>query len=262
MKPNTNVFFDSFNEINGSEKGDYNDGFIAITSRFINKFISVVLVICLFPCISSAQLEFSNWIVGANTILHINTDGTAELKTYNGIANNAWELLSTRDGNPIIKIGYKTGKYDGYGFSGDNLTFNTLDGNELFVDLHHSNCTLPFLLKSPDNKFVYAIYSTYAIEYEYSGGKAYYKTQVRCYCKNNFDDTDKGEDFLLNEFTGYMDDNTLNLYPFFCGFSHTDGESVWVVTQLCRNDSIISINVLGGKIIKKKGHFLISLREV
>lgn len=48
-------------------------------------FKILFLLQCLYPSFSFAQLEFSNWVVGENTILHINLDGTTSLETYDNI---------------------------------------------------------------------------------------------------------------------------------------------------------------------------------
>ncbi|MBQ3690561.1 MAG: hypothetical protein II937_11970 [Bacteroidales bacterium] len=233
----------------------------ASSIRLIIKFMSIVLMLCLNSGIAFAQLEFSNWIGGENTIIHINMDGTTELKTYNGIASNDThndlneQLISTKEGKPILKISNKNAKFDGHGMN-NIVSITSLNGEELFPELHtRAYSLLPFILKSPDNKYVYAIYSSYSLSYK--GLEEYYKTQIRCFCKNNSDETDKGKDFLLNEFEGFFHQNVNEIYPFFCGFSHTDNKSVWIISEIKGIDSVATIKISGDKITEKKSHIFI-----
>ena len=75
------------------------------------KFALVLLNICFNSYFSYAQLQFSKWIVGENTIMNINPNGETNLETNNGIYGNTnqyfTQILSDKDGNPFVKIGQK-----------------------------------------------------------------------------------------------------------------------------------------------------------
>ncbi len=89
-------------------------------NRLLNKFSAVLLMLCLFTNESKAQLEFSNWIIGKNTILHIDSDGKTQLINQPNIGyidmfdndNKNSFILSDNNGVPKITIGHKVYKYD------------------------------------------------------------------------------------------------------------------------------------------------------
>ena len=62
--------------------------YVLFSIRSTTKLLVVSVFVCLFAYTASAQLEFSNWIVGKNTIMHIEQDGTTSLVTHNGITGD------------------------------------------------------------------------------------------------------------------------------------------------------------------------------
>ena len=70
------------------------------------KIFAVLLILCLAAKISTAQLEFSNWIVGKNSVLHIEPDGRASIVETENIADDDYLLLSDHDGKVIITVGF------------------------------------------------------------------------------------------------------------------------------------------------------------
>jgi len=223
-------------------------------------FKILFLLQCLYPSFSFAQLEFSNWVVGENTILHINLDGTTSLETYDniyGVYNKTYfdQILSDNNGNPFIKLGY-TKKYNDFSYYMIyKFAMNYINGTNCLPTTKNIHTVKPFMLKSPDNKYVYIIHSDCL--YEYKKDYIMYKTQIYCFCKNNFDATDKGKDFLIHELQGIYKESACQLLPFICGFSHTDGKSIWILTRNMDTDSITSIKLTGTEIIEKKNQNLI-----
>lgn len=250
------------------------------STRLLIKII-VVPILCLTSGIVSAQLEFSNWIIGKNTIMHLEPDGTTSLVNQNGIIGDKYfhtfnSLLSDNNGNPIVKIGERIWRYE------NGVVIGSIDG---VCALHHINgepifenepriWTPPtFMLKSPDNKYSYILHSTFSYEWSYESKTDSLirtgKTQIRCFCKNNLDKEDKGKDFIIHEYTnieyfkdviygnatGGEQDPYLEL-PFFAGMSHTDGKSIWVITKSNYEDSVVAINLNGSTIKSKKKSYL------
>ncbi len=251
------------------------------STRSIIKQLVVSILLCINVSSASAQLEFSNWIVGNNTILHINPDGTTNLVNHNGIIGDGYtyknyHLLSNKDGEPIISIGGKIWRYDNGTPIGSIATVDAI--RYINKDpLHESDAgiwTSPtFMLKSPDNKYSYILHNTFTYEHKYDQGNDLInrigKTQIHCICKNNLDDTDRGEDLIIYEYTHiesfkdamyaggtWGEKDPYIEYPFFAGISHTDGESIWILTKSAYEDSIIAINMLGNSIIQKTSSYL------
>jgi len=114
------------------------------------------------------------------------------------------------------------------------------------------------MFKSPDNQYIYILHHTYS--YEYQGMNSICKTQIRCFCKDNFDVADTGRDFVVYEFShqqppdktyyqGYNDE--AGEHPLVCAMSHTDGKSVWIITSTANEDSIVALKLTGGEIKEK-----------
>ncbi|MBQ3618622.1 MAG: PKD domain-containing protein [Bacteroidales bacterium] len=243
--------------------------------QIVIRFSVVLLAVCFFTVSASAQLEFSNWIVGVNTVMHIEPDGKTHLFTHNGIGGDKYhyhfrQLLSKKDGTLNIKIGTKFYRYDnGILISdGDVCSINYINSEPIFEDDPNESVTIPFLLNSPDNKYSYVLYNTFSHEYKFDDDNDLIirisKTQIRCFCINNYDNTDKGNNFVVHEYThkesfkgalpqGY---DPFVCRPFFAGLSHTNGKSIWVITKSNYEDSIVAINLDGSKIISKKKSYL------
>lgn len=239
------------------------------------------MVLCLISELSSAQLEFSNWIVGNNTILHINPDGTTNLFNHNGIIGDKYyytfySLLSDNNGNPIVKNGGKIWRHENGVVIGSNVgvcALHHINGEPIFEDEPRIWTPPTFMLKSPDNKYSYILHSTFTYEWSYDSKIESLirtgKTQIRCFCKNNLDNEDKGEDYIIHEYTntsyfkdvipgsanGGQQDPYIE-YPFFAGMSHTDGKSIWVITKSEYEDSVVAINLNGSTIKSKKKSYL------
>ncbi len=253
--------------------------FALFSTRSLIKLIVVPIMLCLTINIASAQLEFSNFIVGKNTIMHIELDGTTSLVTHNGITGDGYHyifhsLLSDNNGNPLVKLGRKYYR-DKNGTAASNGVCSLNYFNEDSISENDAGIWTPppFMLKSPDNKYSYIIHSSFTYKWEYNSeidslirtGKA----QIRCFCKNIFDNTDKGKDFIIHEYTniayfkdiiygstiGGDQDRDFEL-PFFAGMSHTDGKSIWVITKSSYEDSVVAINLNGSSIISKKKSYL------
>ncbi len=250
------------------------------STRSIIKLTVVSMLLCICASTASAQLEFSNWIVSENTILHINPDGTTNLITQNGIRGDHYfytfnKLLSDNNGTPIVKLGQKYYRYsNGLGMNGSNVgTINYVNNEPIYENDRGIWTTAPFMLKSPDNKYSYIIHNTFTYDYEWDVEtdiiKRIGKTQIRCFCKNNLDDTDKGEDFIVHVFTHIKtykhvldDGGTMGHQdgdiecPMLAGMSHTDGKSIWIITKVGYGDSLVAINMNGKEIIKKNSSYL------
>ncbi|MBQ1883621.1 MAG: hypothetical protein II165_01260, partial [Bacteroidales bacterium] len=56
--------------------------------------LAVLSVLCLAAKVSTAQLEFSNWVVGKNSVLHIEPDGRASIIKTESLADDDYALLS------------------------------------------------------------------------------------------------------------------------------------------------------------------------
>jgi len=225
-----------------------------------HKFALVLLIICFNSYFSYAQLQFSKWIVGENTIMNINPNGETNLETYNGIYGNTnqyfTQILSDKDGNPFVKIGHKKkalNEYN-YDFGSCYMSMTYINGENCLTNLNKVNSAFPFMMKSPDNKYSYILYSDCSLEYT---SQRLYKTQIYCFCKNNFDKSDNGKNILLHEFQGVYIGDARQMQPFLCGMSHTDGKSVWVLSKNLDTDSIVSIKLTGEEIIEKKKRYLI-----
>ena len=250
--------------------------YVLFSIRSTTKPLVVSVFVCLFAYTASAQLEFSNFIVGKNTIMHIELDGTTSLVTHNGITGDNYNhryvhLLSSKDGIPKVKIGNKTWRHENGGVIGFGgvCELSHINDEPIFVNEPGINTPAPFMLKSPNGKFTYILHSTFTYEYEYDNEKDLINrigtTQIRCFCKDNFNDADKGEDFIVHQFThiesfketlyggGTMGTQDGNVeYPFFGGLSHTDNKSVWILTKCADVDSLIAIHLDGKNIIQKK----------
>ncbi|MBP5502210.1 MAG: PKD domain-containing protein [Bacteroidales bacterium] len=248
----------------------------------MNKY-KIIIVWVLVGCLSisaSAQLEFSNWIVGKNTILHIEPDGSTRLVTHDGINGDNYyyiffHLLSDKNGTPIVKSGRKYLRYsNGLEMNGSEVnTINYVNNEPVYENDRGIWTTAEFMLKSPDNKYSYIIHNTFTYDYEWDVEtdiiKRIGKTQIRCFCRNNLDNTDKGEDFIVHEFTHIktykhiLDDggsmgtqDGVIEYPLLSGMSHTDGKSIWIITKSGYEDSLVAINMNGKEIIKKNSSYL------
>ena len=246
----------------------------------MNKY-KIIIVWVLVGCLSisaSAQLEFSNWIVGKNTILHIEPDGSTSLVMHNGIRGDVfnyenYHLISDKDGTPTITLGDKKWRdEDGkiIGNEGVN-TINYINGEPIYENEPGIWTSAPFMLKSPDNRYAYILHNTFTYEYKYEVEtnriQRIGKTQIRCFCKDNI--TNKGEDFIIHDYThtetmegsfigggewGYQD-----FYiecPFYAGMSHTDGKSIWILTKSAYQDSLVAIQMIGNTIKQKKYSYL------
>ena len=254
--------------------------FALFSTRSLIKLIVVPMMLCLTTGITSAQLEFSNWIVGDNTIMHIEQDGSTSLKTYNGIKGDGYyytfyHLLSDNNGTPFVKFGRKYYRNEnGQSIGGSGVcSLNYLNGDSISENDVRIWTPPSFMLKSSDNKYSYIIHSSFSYKWKYDSDIDSLirigKVQIRCFCKNNFDNTDKGKDFIIHEYTniayfknviygsttGGDQDRDLEL-PFFAGMSHTDGKSIWVITKSIYEDSVVAINLNGSSIISKKRSYL------
>ena len=233
--------------------------FVLSLNRLLNKFSVVLLMLCLFTNESKAQLEFSNWIIGKNTILHIDFDGKTQLINQSNIGyvnkldndNKNNFILSDNNGVPKITIGQKVYKYDnGLPISpGGVWKFDVFNSETVYEDepgMYYN--APPFICKSPDSKYTYILHNTYS--YEYVGKDIIAKTQFRCYCKNNFDVLDKGNDFVIHEtrITQSYDENLYVMRPFFCALSHADGKSMWVIMHNNYDDKFIVAKLTENKI--------------
>ncbi len=230
------------------------------------KFTFVVLMLCLSTGIASAQLEFSNWFVeNNNTILHIEPDGTTSIRINNDIFSNddysLCHILSDKDGVPVAKIGIKKYKYDNGVEYSSAFTINYIDGTPIFTNEKGHIYGSPFMIKSPDNQYVYILHNTFS--YEVKNMINICKTEIRCFCKNNLDKSDKGKDFVVHEFTHTQPFNfkgnnqdSRGESPFFCALSHTDGKSVWVLAKTGNEDSLVATKIIGDQIIDKVYSYL------
>ena len=121
------------------------------STRLLIKII-VVPILCLTSGIVSAQLEFSNWIIGKNTIMHLEPDGTTSLVNQNGIIGDKYfhtfnSLLSDNNGNPIVKIGERIWRYENgvvigtktISISSANFVHNTSPSFSGFAYLSHKS---------------------------------------------------------------------------------------------------------------------------
>ncbi len=242
--------------------------------QIVIRFSVVLLAVCFFTVSASAQLEFSNFIVGKNTIMHIEPDGTANLVTNNGISGDDYhysffQLLSDNSGNPIAKTGIKNYKYEnGLSTEGSEVcTLNYLNNEPIFENEAGIWTPAPFMLKSPDNKYSYILHSLFTYDYKFDSENDLIlrigKTQIRCYCKDNLDNTDRGQDFVVHEYTrsesfknvipggtaGGQDPNIE--FPLLLGMSHTDGKSIWVITYSNYEDSLLACKLEGSTILQK-----------
>ena len=244
---------------------------LCITTKLL--VVSVLLSLCATSV--SAQLEFSNWIVSKNTIMHIEPDGNTSLFTHNGICGDDYNymfyhLLSDYNGNPIVKTGRKYYREkNGIAASDPVCTLNDLEGDSIYENDAMIWTPPPFMLKSPDNKYSYILHSSFNYDWGYDRDNdlliRYGKSQIRCFCKDNFDDSDKGHDIIIHEYTrtdtfkdviygsatGGMQEPDIEL-PLFAGMSHTDGKSIWVIIKRNDKDSIVAINLNGSTIQSKK----------
>lgn len=224
------------------------------------KFTLYLLMFYLFPCFTYAQLQFSNWIVDENTIMHINPNGETNLETNNGLYGNTnqyfTQILSDKNGKPFVKIGHKKKELNEYNYDLGNyyMSMTYINGDNCLTNLNKVNSVFPFMLNSPDNKYSYILYSDCSLEYT---SQKIYKTQIYCFCKNNFDDSDKGKSILLHEFRGDYIGDVRQTLPFLCGMSHTDGKSVWILSKNLDTDNMVSIKLTGEEIIEKKSHYFI-----
>lgn len=246
--------------------------------QIVIRFSVVLLAVCFFTVSASAQLEFSNFIVGKNTIMHLEPDGATNLKTNDGISGDGYhyvfyQLLSDNKGEPIVKMGNKYYRdKNGIAASDGVCSINYLDGDSISENDACIWTAAPFMLKSPDNKYSYILHSTFTYDWSYDRDNDLLirtgKTQIRCFCKNNTDNTDNGKDFIIHVYThrdtfkdviysdGYCGMQQPNVeHPLLTGMSHTDGKSIWVIIKSNNEDSVVAVNMNGSKIIsKKKSH--------
>ena len=119
--------------------------FALFSTHFPIRILVVLMTLGLTFDRSSAQLQFSNFIVGKNTIMHIEPDGTTSLKPYDAIHGDDYhysffQLLSDNSGNPIAKTGIKYYRYEnGLSTGGSEVcTLNYLN-NTLIHQNHKSS---------------------------------------------------------------------------------------------------------------------------
>ena len=203
------------------------------------KIFAVLSILCLAAKISTAQLEFSNWIVGKNSVLHIEPDGRASIVETEIFENDCYALLSDNEGNVVTKIAINP------------LRFIDCNGKILFSEGNNSYTATPFLFKSPDSEYVYMLHNTYIYELT-DINLVTRKTQLRCFCKNILDDSDEGQDIMLHEEILLTDAPDWQYYysvyrPFYCALSCTDGRSVWILMK-GQLDRFVIVKIRGGNI--------------
>ncbi len=148
------------------------------------KIFAVLSILCLAANVSTAQLEFSNWIVGKYSVLHIEPDGSTSIVDVDYLAEDDKFLLSDTDGNAIIKVGFYP------------LHFDDCNGMTLFENDEHTHTSTPIMFKSPDSQYVYILHNTYSYEFT---DVLTCKTQFRCLCKKISDDSGEAQDIMLHE---------------------------------------------------------------
>ena len=214
----------------------------AMYSTHLCKFFAVLLILCLAAKVSTAQLEFSNWIVGKNSVLHIEPDGSTSIVEVDNLASDDKYLLSDNDGNIITKIGFYP------------LHFDDCNGMTLFENDEHTHTSTPIMFKSPDSKYVYILHNTYIHELT-DINLITRKTQLRCFCKKISDDSDEGQDIMLHEeilLTDARDWQYITVErPFYFAQSCSDGRSVWIVMQ-GHSDRFIIAKLKGSEIECRK----------
>jgi len=210
----------------------------AMYSTHLCKFFAVLLMLCLAAKISTAQLEFSNWVVGKNSVLHIEPDGRASIIKTESLVDDDYALLSDSKGNVVTKIALNP------------VRFNDCNGKTIFSEGSKSHTAPPFLFKSPDSEYVYILHNTYSHELT-DINLVTRKTQLRCFCKKISDDSDEGQDIMLHEeilLTDARDWQYITVdRPFYCALSCSDGKSVWILMK-GQSDRFVIIKLRGGDI--------------
>lgn len=206
------------------------------------KMLAVLSVLCLAANVSTAQLEFSNWIVGKNSVLHIEPDGRASIVQADNIADDDYLLLSDHDGKVIITVGFSP------------LHFKDVNNKTLFSDNDKRYPSMPFMFQSPDSEYIYILHNTYSYEFT---DIITCKTQFRCLCKKISDDTDEVQDIILHEEISQTDSQFYQrVYverPFSFVQSCSDGKSVWVVMKGMDDRFIVA---------KLRGHDIVEIKEL
>lgn len=206
------------------------------------KMLAVLLMLCLAANVSTAQLKFSNWVVGKNLVLHIEPDGRTSIIETNNIADGDYLLLSDNDGKVIMKVGFSP------------LHFKDVNNKTLFSDSDKRHPSMPFMFQSPDSEYIYILHNTYSYEFT---DIITCKTQFRCLCKKISDDTDEVRDIILHEEISQTDSQFYqSVYverPFSFVQSCSDGKSVWVVMKGMDDRFIVA---------KLRGHDIVEIKEL
>ncbi len=216
--------------------------FVSYLNQLLSKILAALLVLCFAARVSMAQLEFSNWIVGKHTILHIEPDGSSRLVDDDKFAVSNNFLISNNNGEVVVSVRFRP------------MSFVYSNGDILFSENVNEHTSAPFMFKSPDCAYIYILHNTYTRELT-DVNLFVCKTQFRCYCKNLLDYTDEGRDILLYEevsqYSGRDSFHTSVERPFYCAQSSSDGRTVWVILK-CQEDKFVIERLDGYNIVETK----------